>query len=100
MVGRMMGLLNHARLGRDCGLLLWNTKSIHTKGMNFSISLVALDERLRVISVMEEVKPGCRMVCLPNRTQHVLEVDAEAMLDAIKVGDQFVTVEVPRYVHR
>lgn len=59
-VERMRGLLGHTKLPTGEGLWLDPCGSIHMVGMRFSIDVIFLDRRLRVVRVFQSVRPmGC-----------------------------------------
>jgi uncharacterized protein len=73
---RVRGLLGRDRLGPVQALLLERTRSVHTIGMRFALTVAFLDRRFRVLEV-RRVPPG--RVLLPRlRARHVLECAAEA----------------------
>lgn len=84
---RTVGLLNHVEPPLNQGFMLANTKSIHTRGMLFAIDVIALNAQLRVLEIVEAVKPGCRIVRLPPKTRHVLEMAAGTASSYFKEGD-------------
>ena len=68
---RMRGLRGRDRMAPFHGFLLPRTRSIHTFGMRFPLSVALLDARLRVIAVLTV---GRRRIVLPRRgVRHVLE---------------------------
>jgi hypothetical protein len=80
---RMRGLLGRDRLGPAQALLLERTRSIHTIGMRFALTVAFLDHRFRVLEV-RRVAPG--HVLLPRLgARHVLECAAEA---DVREGDR------------
>lgn len=75
---RMRGLLGSAPLAPGTGLLLERTRSIHTVGMRWTITVGLLDRDLRVLAVLR-VPPN--RVVLPRRgVRHVLELGPGAEL--------------------
>jgi uncharacterized membrane protein (UPF0127 family) len=54
---RAKGLLGRSNLGPDEGLLLRPANSVHTAFMRFPIDVVFLDRDLKVIDVVEAVRP-------------------------------------------
>jgi uncharacterized membrane protein (UPF0127 family) len=81
---RMRGLLGRRGLPPGSALLLERTRSIHTFGMKFPITVAFLDDEMRVL-VLKEVRPG-RIVLPRIRASHILECRAGADLRA---GDRF-----------
>jgi uncharacterized membrane protein (UPF0127 family) len=75
---RIRGLTGRDRMDAGRALLLPRTRSIHTFGMRFPISVALLDARFRVIAVRTV---GPRRIVLPRRgVRHVLECAAGADL--------------------
>jgi uncharacterized membrane protein (UPF0127 family) len=74
---RARGLLRRTTLGRNSGMLFERCRSVHTFGMRFPITVVALDRDLRVVTVRR--MPPRRLMLPKSATRHVLEcsVDAE-----------------------
>jgi len=54
---RMRGLLGHAPLNDDQGLLIQPCSSIHTFGMQYEIDAVFLDKDLTIKKIFRHVKP-------------------------------------------
>ena len=84
---RMRGLLGRSRLASDRALLLQRTRSVHTFGMRFPITVALLDRELVVRSV-RPVRPG-RLLLPRLGTRHVLECAPGADL---RPGDRLRTV--------
>jgi len=75
---RVRGLRGRDRLEPGYAFLIPRTRSIHTFGMRFAVSVALLDARFRVIAVRIV---GPRRIVLPRRgVRHVLECGAEADL--------------------
>lgn len=94
---RMRGLIGRDRMDTGRALLLPRTRSIHTFGMRFTVSVALLDARFRVIAVRTV---GPRRIVLPRRgVRHVLECGAGADLrpgDVLKLrgGPQETTKRI------
>jgi uncharacterized membrane protein (UPF0127 family)/CheY-like chemotaxis protein len=92
-LARMRGLLGRAGLPPGEGMLLQPAPSIHTAFMRFPIDVVFMDGTLRVIKIIERLRPW-RAVSA-HRGLAVLELSAdEASQREIAVGDQLGVVEV------
>lgn len=74
---RMVGLLNHARLGENDGLWLPKTNAVHTQAMHFPIDVLFLDAAGRILIVHSNVEPGRRLKG-PWGCRHTLELRADA----------------------
>lgn len=84
---RLMGLLRSAPLRPGEGMLLRPSSGVHTFGMRFSIDVVALDAKRRVLGAWRNVGPG-RIVGLGWKTREVLELAAGSLdADAVQAGD-------------
>lgn len=81
LLSKKVGLLNHSRLEEHSGLLLKNTRAVHTKGMAFSIDIVFLSKNFRVLEIATEVKPNC-IRRGPKGTRHTLELSSGACAKA------------------
>ena len=55
---RMIGLLGHATLPEEEGLIFEGCRSIHTVGMRFPIDVVFVDRRWMVVQVKPHLAPG------------------------------------------
>ena len=90
---RLRGLLGRRELAAGEGLLLRPSSSIHTWFMRFAIDVVFLDRELRVLRVVESLRPwhfaGCR------GAHAVLELAAGAAASrAVSVGDRLRLADV------
>ena len=90
---RLRGLLGRRELPAGEGLLLRPSSSIHTWFMRFAIDVVFLDRELRVLRIVEAVRPwrfaGCR------GAHAVLELGAGAAGSrALTVGDRLRFADV------
>ncbi len=70
---RMVGLLGDSSLAPGSGLLIEPSSGVHTFGMRFSIDVIALDRKLRVVGVWEHLRPF-RIAAVSLRTHKVLEL--------------------------
>jgi uncharacterized membrane protein (UPF0127 family) len=85
---RLVGLIGRRRLDAGCGLLIRPSCGIHTFGMLFSIDVVALDRRLRVVKVWPRLAPF-RVTSIHRKAHSFLELPAGQIGHSrIKVGDQ------------
>jgi uncharacterized membrane protein (UPF0127 family) len=57
MISSMRGLLGRAGLGEGEGLLITSAPSVMTFFMRFSIDVIFLDERLRIVGIRHELPP-------------------------------------------
>jgi len=75
-------------LGSGEGLWIVPGRSVHTVGMLFPIDLIYLDERQRVIDLVEHLRPF-RIAPLHLRSASVLEVPSYTIFSSrTRVGDQ------------
>ena len=85
---RLKGLLGHAPLKSDEGLLLKGEKAIHTVGMGFPIDVLFLDRTGRLIHLMPDMGP-LRFSPFVFGATDVLEIAAgQAAHTGTTVGDQ------------
>ena len=83
---RMKGLLGRRALSQDEGLWLKPASSVHTWFMRFPIDVVFLDKELRVLRIVEAMRPW-RMAA-KRRSRSVLELAAgSAARSGLRVGD-------------
>ena len=84
----LRGLLGTDALEAGTGLLLRPSSGVHTWGMRFSIDIIALDRKMKVIGLWQETKP--RRVCaISLRTWCVLELPAgQIKASRTSKGDQ------------
>jgi uncharacterized membrane protein (UPF0127 family) len=85
---RLIGLMFSKDLGNSNGLLIAPCNSIHTFFMNYSLDVVFLDRKFRVIKVIYDMHPW-RMTLMYFRAHQVLEMKAGTLNSNIKVGDNF-----------
>jgi uncharacterized membrane protein (UPF0127 family) len=84
---RMRGLIGHEGLPAGEGLLLRPAPSIHTAFLRFPIDAVFLDDDLRVLEIVERLRPW--RVAAKRRARAVLELAAgESARRGVRVGDR------------
>lgn len=88
---RMRGLLRRDGLAPGRALLLERTRSVHTLGMRFEISVALLDRDLRVLATRR--LPPRRLLFPRRRVRHVLEYRSDVDL---RVGDRLRFAEGAR----
>lgn len=92
LIDRLVGLLPRSGLAQGEGLWLVPCRSIHTFGMRFPIDAVFLDRSLRVVGLMERVRPF-RLGKLFLKAHSVLELPAGTVAaTGTRLGDQLRTV--------
>lgn len=84
---RSKGLLGRDRLDPEEGLWIVPCPMIHTFFMRFAIDVVFLDRRLRVVRVLERLKPW-RLSPWVLRAHSVLELAGGALDGGVSVGDE------------
>ena len=72
---RSKGLLGTKSLSENAGLWILRCNSIHTFFMNYPIDCIFVDSKLKVVSLVENIKPG-RMVIPQWKANSVIEVTA------------------------
>ena len=75
---RMFGLLGRRGLDAGGGLWIKPSSGVHTFGMSFSIDVVALDSKLKVIK-MWRCLPPYRVTSLSLKMRSVLELPCGAL---------------------
>ena len=89
-LSRLIGLLNRASLEEDEGLLIVPCASIHTLAMRFTIDLVFIDKKNKVLGVDESVPPN-RFRVAPKGTCAVLELaDGNVSQTGIHLDDRLI----------
>jgi uncharacterized membrane protein (UPF0127 family)/CheY-like chemotaxis protein len=84
---RMRGLIGREGLAAGEGLLLRPGPAIHTAFMGFPIDALFLDRRMRVLEIVERLRPW--RVASNRRARAVLELSAgECARCGVRVGDQ------------
>ncbi len=84
---RLFGLIGRKNMDKSEGLLLKPCSSIHTCFMKFAIDVVFLDENMKVISVVDSMKPW-RFSAWHISAKSVLELKAGASFEKISKGDE------------
>ena len=88
---RMRGLLGRRELAAGEGLLLRPAPSIHTCFMRFPIDVVFLDRDLRVLDVIQELRPW--RVAARRKSRAVLELaSGELSRLGLQPGDELELV--------
>jgi uncharacterized membrane protein (UPF0127 family)/CheY-like chemotaxis protein len=90
---RMRGLLGRESLPAGEGMLLQPAPSIHTVGMKFPIDVVFMDGTLRVLKIVERMRPW--RAASKRHAWATLELAAgEVARRGIEVGDQVGVVQI------
>lgn len=90
---RLIGLLGNSSLSPGSGLLIQPSSGVHTFGMRFAIDVIALDRKLRVLGVWENLGPF-RIAAVSLKTQRVLELPAGSIRRTrTQAGDQLALFE-------
>ena len=71
---RRTGLLKHAGLAKGQGLWIVPCEAVHTFGMKFSIDVLFLNKKRKVLKIREDM--GRRRIALCLRAHSVLELPA------------------------
>jgi len=87
-LSRMIGLLNRKSFSPDEALVITRCNSIHMLFMRFSIDVIFVDKRDRVVGLVERIKPF-RLSPIFFQSQYAIEV-SEGVIGLTKtaVGDQ------------
>ena len=84
--GRLRGLLGVKKLGTGEGIILKPCTQIHTFFMSMPIDAVFIDDDLKVLRVIENMRPW-RVSPLLLKAVYVVESASGALKDALKEGD-------------
>jgi len=86
---KLIGLLRDKNLEYGDGLWIMKCNSIHSIGMKFIFDAIFLDKQLRVVHLINEMKPW-RISKIVLSAHSVLEVPAGHIYrTATEIGDQF-----------
>jgi len=89
---RLVGLLAHSELSPGSGLLIEPSSGVHTFGMRFAIDVVALDRKLRVLGLWENLGP-LRFAAISFKTCKVLELPVGAIRESgTQINDQLMVL--------
>jgi uncharacterized membrane protein (UPF0127 family) len=89
-MARLRGLLGRMRLRSDEGLWVIPCQGIHTFGVLFPIDVIYLDEKLRVIHLIEHLGPF-RVTPLRRHAGSVLELPTRTIYSSnTQVGDELM----------
>ncbi|MFT6389118.1 MAG: uncharacterized membrane protein (UPF0127 family) [Cellvibrionaceae bacterium] len=89
---RTGGLLKFPPLNLNQGLLINKCNSIHTFGMKYSLDVVYLSRHLKVVKLVENIKPTRMSLCFG--AEHTLEMIAgEINRLGIKEGMTLITAK-------
>ncbi len=87
LAARLRGLLGRNELTSDSALLISPCNSVHTFGMRFPIDVAYLDQHLRVIKTVTNLKANRASMCWPAKQVMEFAVGSLERLD-IKPGKQ------------
>jgi len=91
-LSRAVGLLGRKQLPPEAGLLITKCNSIHMHFMRFAIDAIFIDQAMRVVEIVPELRPWRTASC--GRARHTLELPAGAAAgNGIEVGDQLRLIE-------
>lgn len=89
-ISRLIGLLSRKSLADGEALLLVPCASIHTFGMRFSIDVLFLDAKNRVLGYADDVMPN-RVRLAPSGTVKVVEIaQGNRMRTGINLDDYLI----------
>lgn len=90
---RNKGLLGRTGLGAGEGLWITPCEAVHTFGMKFSIDLIYLDRKRRVVKVRRAVRPGRISGAL--RAHSVIELPPGAVTASVTSPGDILEFEFP-----
>ncbi len=85
-MGRLMGLMFTKSLKKEEGLLIKECRSIHTFFMNYSLDVVFVNKKMKIVKIIRNMKPR-RMTPIYFTANHVIEINAGTLPDFVKEGD-------------
>jgi uncharacterized protein len=87
---RLRGLIGRLKLRSDEGIWVVPSRGIHTLGLLFPLDLIYLDERYRVIHLVEYF-PSFRIAPLKTQAESVLELPTHTIYSSqTQPGDELV----------
>ena len=85
---RLIGLLGRTDLDAGGGMWILPSSGVHTFGMSFTIDVVGLDAKMRVVKLRSHMRPF-RVSSVSLQVRSVLELAAgEIHVRALKIGHQ------------
>ena len=84
---RMIGLMFKKEMEGFDGLLIKKCNSIHTFFMRYSLDIVFLDKKMKVVRVYRGIKPWRATRIVWGATQ-VLELVSGTLLEEVQIGDE------------
>ena len=99
-LARLKGLIGKLRLRIDEGLWVVPSSGVHTIGVLFPLDLIYLDEKHRVVHVIEHF-PTFRIAPLRTQATSVLELPTHTIFSSqTQVGDQLLICAVEEIANR
>jgi uncharacterized membrane protein (UPF0127 family) len=86
MIDRLIGLMFRKQLIGSDGLLIDPCRSIHTFFMRYSLDIVFINKKNKVIKIIRDIKPW-RMTWIYFRANKTLELPAGKLPSDLKEGD-------------
>jgi len=89
---RFKGLMFRDSIGEEEALIFYQTPSIHTFFMRFPIEVVFLNQKLQVVKIYEELRPG--KVVFSASSSIAIELPAhKTSKQTLEIGDILVLTE-------
>lgn len=85
-LGRLIGLMFKEKMEGFDALLIKGSKSIHTCFMRYSMDLLFLDKKNKIVKIVRQMKPW-RSTLLYFSAADALELKGGAISNEIQVGD-------------
>ncbi|MBY0416138.1 MAG: DUF192 domain-containing protein [Bdellovibrionales bacterium] len=90
-LSRMKGLMFSEELPDCDGLLLNPGNSIHTFFMRYSLDVLFLDKKFKVVKVIRDLRPW-KLTWIYFRSRQVLEMKSGSLNKEIKAGDELEAI--------
>lgn len=90
---RLKGLMFTNDLKNNEGLFIYESKSIHTFFMNYSLDAIFVDKKMKIVKIIKNMKPR-RVTPIYLKASHVIEIKAGALPDFVNEGDSLEVVHV------
>jgi uncharacterized membrane protein (UPF0127 family) len=93
-ISRLKGLIGKLKLRLDEGLWVVPSRGVHTLGVLFPLDLIYLDEKHRVVHLIEHF-PSFRVAPFRSRAESVLELPTHTIYSSqTHIGDQLLICRV------
>jgi uncharacterized membrane protein (UPF0127 family) len=86
MISAMIGLMFSKDLGKNDGLMIYGSRSIHTFFMRYNLDIIFLNSENKIVKIIRQMRPW-RMTWIYFRARNVLEMTGGTLPLDISEGD-------------